>query len=51
MMHMCSLTIHMYWSTLHSIVELSFSGLHREKGTKKILVVYWQLLDGFLDSG
>ena len=30
---------HMYWSTLHCVVELHLSGLHREKGTKKLLVV------------
>ena len=29
------LTTHMYWSTLHWIVELHLSGLHREKCTKK----------------
>ena len=33
------LTTHMYWSALHCIVELHLSGLHREKCTKKLLVV------------
>ena len=29
----------MYWSTLQCIVELHLSGLHREKHTKKLVVV------------
>ena len=33
------LTTHMYWSALHCVVELHLSGLHREKCTKKLLVV------------
>ena len=29
----------MYWSSLHCIVELHLSGLHREKHTPKLLAV------------
>ena len=31
------LMTHMYWSTLHCVVELHLLGLHREKCTKKLL--------------
>jgi hypothetical protein len=30
---------HMYWSALQCIIELHLSELHREKPTKKLLVV------------
>jgi len=30
-----SLRAHMYWSSLHCLVELYFLGLHREKQKKK----------------
>jgi hypothetical protein len=33
------LTTHMYWSALHSVVELHLPGCHREKCAKKLLVV------------
>ena len=39
MMKYSSITIHMYWSILHCIVELHLWGLHREKCIKKLLVV------------
>ena len=35
---------YMYWSALHCVVELHLSGLHREKRTKKLLVVYCSFL-------
>jgi hypothetical protein len=34
----------MYWSILHCVVELHLSGLHSEKCTKTLLVVYCSLL-------
>jgi hypothetical protein len=34
-----SLTTHIYWSALHLRVDLLFSRLHREKSTKKRLMV------------
>jgi hypothetical protein len=34
-----SLATFMYWPALHYIIELHLSGLHREKRTKKLLVV------------
>ena len=34
-----SLTTHKYWSALQCLDELHLSGLHREKHTKKLLVV------------
>jgi hypothetical protein len=37
------LTIHIHWSALYYIVELHLSECHREKGTKKLLVVYYSL--------
>jgi hypothetical protein len=39
-----SLITCIYWSNLHCMVELHLSGLHREKHTKKLLVLCWQLL-------
>jgi hypothetical protein len=33
------LTTRMYRSTLHCVLELNLSGLHREKRTKKLLVM------------
>jgi hypothetical protein len=38
------LTTCMYWFALHCGVELHLSGLHREKRTKKLLMVYCSLL-------
>ena len=38
------LMTHMYWSALHCVVELHLSGLHREKCTKKLLVVCYSFL-------
>ena len=35
---------HMYWSALHCMAELHLSGLHREKCTKNVLVVYYSFL-------
>lgn len=43
MMKGSSLRTHMYWSALHYIVELHLLGLHREKCTKKLLVMSWWL--------
>jgi hypothetical protein len=36
--------MHMYWSALHCIVELHLSGLHREKCTRELLVVFCSFL-------
>ena len=38
------LTTHMYLSALHCVVELHLLELHREKCTKKILVVCYSFL-------
>jgi hypothetical protein len=35
---------HMYCSALYCVVELQLSGLHTEKSTKKLLVVYCSFL-------
>ena len=45
------LTICLHWSILHCLVELYLLGLHREKNTKKLLMVCWQLLAASKDSG
>jgi len=34
-----SVTARTYWSSLHYVVELHLSGLHREKRAKKLLVL------------
>jgi hypothetical protein len=41
----------MYQFALHFIVEFLLSGLHREKHTKKLLVVGWWLLAASVVSG
>jgi hypothetical protein len=47
-----SIRTHMYWPThLPCVVELHMSGLAREKYTKALLVVCWQLLASSADSG
>ena len=35
---------HMYWSTLHCVVELNLLRLHREKRTKKRLMMFCSFL-------
>lgn len=42
-------TTHKYWFTLNCAAELHLPWLHREKCTKKILVVFWQFLTASAD--
>jgi hypothetical protein len=44
MMRDSSIITLMCWSALLFVVELFLSGLHREKRTKKLLMVYWDFL-------
>jgi len=46
-----SLLTYMYWSTLHCVVELHLSGLHREKLTKKTSGSVLQFLAASVDLG
>ena len=50
MMKVSLIMTSMYWSALHCVVELHLSGLHRQKGTNKLLVVP-QFLASCLDLG